>query len=82
MVASVSVSRGIASVDLRSSVEDLSGRNQLLAFAQLVCTLTAQPGIGSVAFTVDGQPIEVPRGDGSLTSGSVSRDAYASLITS
>lgn len=53
---------------------------QLLAIAQLVCTLTGQPGIGRVQFLFDSQPVQVPLPDGSLAAGSVSRDDYATLI--
>jgi hypothetical protein len=55
---------------------------QLLAIAQLVCTLTGQPGVGRVQFLLDGQPIQVPLPDGSLSAGSVSRDDYAPLLRS
>jgi spore germination protein GerM len=79
MIVQSSVSGGVAAIDLRSSFRDLSSRNQLLAIAQLVYTATAQPGIGRVGFTIEGVTIEVPRGDGSLVGGSVSRESYASL---
>jgi spore germination protein GerM len=80
MVHTVNLKGGIARVDLEPSVSDLGGRDQLLAVAQLVCTLTGQPGVGQVSFTLDGAPVEVPRGDGSLTDGPVSRGDYAALI--
>jgi spore germination protein GerM len=80
LIVSASLSRGVATVDLRASFKELTGRNQLLAIGQLVCTATAQPGIGRVSFTIDRSPINVPRGDGSLAEEPVSRDAYASLL--
>lgn len=79
-VRSVTVSGGVARVDLGPGFETVTGPEQLLAFAQLVCTLTAQPGVGQVVFTLGGSPVEVPRGDGSLTADPVSRDDYATLI--
>jgi spore germination protein GerM len=72
---------GIAEVDLSGSFADAGGRQQLRAIAQVVCTLTARPGIGQVAFTLDGEPIAVPRGDASTTTDPVTRDDYRRLIT-
>ena len=80
LIGKVEVSGGIATVDLRPAISDLGADEQLLAVAQLVCTLTNRPGVGPVAFTLDGAPVDVPRADGSLTSGVVSRDDYADLL--
>lgn len=80
LVRGIAVLAGIARVDLGQSIAELSGEDQLLAVAQIVCTLTARPGVGQVAFTLEGTPIEVPRGDGSLVSQPVSRDDYANLF--
>jgi spore germination protein GerM len=79
IVGAVDVTGGIGSVDLDPSFTDLTADIQRSALAQLVFTLTAQPGIGQVSFTLDGQPVEIPRGDGTLASGSVSRDSYREL---
>jgi spore germination protein GerM len=75
----VSVSRGTATVDLGKRFTALSGEDQVIALAQLVYTITAQPGIGTVRFTLDGQPTEVPRASGELTSEPVSRDDYVGV---
>lgn len=72
---------GVAEVDLSSSFADAGGQQQLRAIAQVVCTLTARPGIGQVAFTLDGEAIAVPRGDASTTTDPVTRDDYRRLIT-
>lgn len=79
-VRDIGVVAGIARVDLGRSISELGGEEQLLAVAQIVCTLTARPGVGQVAFTLEGTPIEVPRGDGSLVAQPVSRDDYATLL--
>jgi spore germination protein GerM len=79
LVGDVQLVAGVARVDLLPAVTSLSGNEQLLAVAQLVCTLTARPGVGLVSFTLEGSPVDVPTGDGSLTSGAVSRDDYADL---
>jgi hypothetical protein len=80
IVRTVRLEAGTAHVDLQPSVADLGGQEQLLAVAQLVCTLTGRPGVGQVSFTLDGAPVDVPRGDGSLTNEPVSRDDYAALL--
>jgi spore germination protein GerM len=81
LVRDIQLANGIARVDLRESVSTLGADVQLLAVAQLVCTLTGRPGVGQVSFSVEGVPVDVPRGDGSLVSEPVSRDDYASLIS-
>ena len=78
-VTEVTLLGGVANVDLDEDFSELDGSSQLRAIAQLVYTLTSRPGVGRVAFTLVGQPVEIPRGDGSLTSGSVSRDGYREL---
>ncbi len=73
---------GVASIDLTQQFTVLDGPTQRLAIAQMVFTLTARPGVGRVSFTLEGQPIDIPRGDGTLAQGSVSRDNYRELLTS
>ena len=76
----VSVRAGVAIVDLGTTFTAADVTAQLRAIAQVVCTLTARPGIGQVAFTLDGAPIAVPRGDGSTTAEAVARDDYSGLF--
>lgn len=71
---------GVASVDLAQPFTLLDGPTQRLAIAQMVLTLTGRPGVGRVAFTLEGQPIDIPRGDGTLAQGSVARDNYRELL--
>jgi spore germination protein GerM len=80
LVATASASAGVAHIDLTVGFADGGSTDQTLAIAQLVCTLTAQPGVGQVVFTLAGAPVEVPRGDGSLTAGPVTADDYAVLL--
>jgi spore germination protein GerM len=80
VVSDVSLEAGVATVDLRPTISALGSDEQLLAVAQVVCTLTGRPGVGPVAFTLDGSPVDIPRGDGSLTNEPVSRDDYAELL--
>ncbi|CAN5823651.1 hypothetical protein BH23ACT12_BH23ACT12_00650 [soil metagenome] len=79
-VAATELVGGVASVDLAQQFTVLNGPTQRLAIAQVVLTLTARPGVGRVSFTLEGQPIDVPRGDGTLAQGSVSRDNYRELL--
>jgi len=80
LVVGVRLQGGVVQIDLSPAVSALGGSNQLLAVAQLVCTLTARPGVGQITFTVSSAPVDVPRGDGSLTADPVSRDDYATLL--
>lgn len=80
LVASVQVSGGVAHVDLMRSVASSGSDAQLLLVAQIVCTLTSLPGVGQVAFRLDGAPVQVPTSDGSVAAGPVTRDAYAPMI--
>ncbi len=80
-VLAVTVEGGVAEVDLDPAISKRPSGDQLDVVTQLVCTLTDQPGVGQVRFTVDGRPIDVPTGaDGSLASDPVSREDYDSLI--
>ena len=81
--ASVSVERGIATVDLPPNFTiDVQGPDQRLAIAQIVLTLTRRSGIGQVIFTSDRAPLAVPRGRGDLTTpgGLVACDDYDNLL--
>ena len=81
-VVSATASRGIAQVDLGASFADLPSQDQSVAIAQLVFTLTAEAGIGRVSFTLDGQPVDVPRGDGALTTDPLVREDFPALAPS
>ena len=73
------VTGGVATLDLPPALAALVGSDQLLALAQLVFTLTEDPAIGEVIFTVDGKPVDVPVGDGTLTSRAVGRSDFPTL---
>jgi len=80
LVDNVDFAGGIAQVDLGPEFTTLPVADQVLALAQIVYTLTTQPGVGRVAFQLEGTPVPIPRGDGVITTDSVSRDAYANLV--
>jgi spore germination protein GerM len=70
---------GVARVELAPTFREIPAADQVLAVGQIVLTLTARPGVGQVRFLLDGQPVAVPRADGSVTAQPVSRDDYAAL---
>jgi hypothetical protein len=72
--------RGIARVELTADFAQRAATEQVVAVAQLVCTLTGLPGVGQVQFTHDGDPADIPRADGSRTSEPVSRFDYSVLL--
>ncbi len=79
VMRSIGISGGIASVDLGPDFTNIVGRDQIMALAQIVSTVTGLAGVGRVSFTLEGVPVGVPRGDGAVTTESVSRDDYALL---
>ena len=80
IVREVRLLGGIAQVDLLSAVSALPPDEQLLAVAQIVCTLTGRPGVGQVSFTLEGTRLAVPKGDGSLVTSPVARDDYTGVL--
>lgn len=79
-VTGVRVERGFATVEMAAPIEG-GGRDDLLAYAQVVCTLTARKDVFGVTFTRDGQSIDVPRGDSSISPGPLTMSDYVNIIT-
>jgi spore germination protein GerM len=79
LVRSGGVTGGIATIDLGQPFTEIAGRDQIVALAQIVSTVTGLPGVGRVRFTLDGNPVGILRGDGAVTTETVSRDDYATL---
>ena len=81
VVEEVQVVDGLATVALtESGLEGLTGAAQLLAIAQIVCTLDARDDVTGVVFARGGQRFPVPRGDGSQSDAEVTMADYQSLI--
>lgn len=80
MVNAVVPFGAMAQVQLGADFASLPGDQQLLAVAQITCTLTTQPDVDRVSFTLAGKDIEVPIEDGSIVSRPVTRADYAQLI--
>jgi spore germination protein GerM len=71
---------GRAVVEVGDLVAQGGRSDQILAFGQIVCTLGSRLDVGTVTFTSNGQPLDVPRADGSLATGPVTIADYATLI--
>lgn len=79
--ATGSPARETVYVNLPTSSGTDSGRSdEVLEYAQVVLTLTSLPAISSVVFLRDGQALDVPRADGSLAHGPLSRGDYITLL--
>lgn len=65
-VRSAEVTDGVATIDLTSSINDVTGPAQKEAFAQIVFTALAFDNVQSVRFLIDGKPIDAPTDDGNL----------------
>jgi spore germination protein GerM len=72
---------GLATIDLSRQLLDVTGRQQILALAQVVYTATAYPNVDRVLFQFDGASREVPNGDGTLTSTPLGRLSYRGLVS-
>ncbi len=71
------VNSGVALIDVTPLT--VEGEEQILAVAQLVFTATAVPGIHSVSISLEGRPVEVPTGDGTLKAAPLERADFASV---
>lgn len=69
-----------AIVDLGAALVEVGGQEQILAVAQIVLTATAVPGVRQVRFLLEGQAVEVPRADGTLTSEGLRPEDYRGLL--
>ncbi|GGJ81549.1 hypothetical protein GCM10010123_09170 [Pilimelia anulata] len=81
LIGDVRLQNGRATVEVRvrAAVEGNPG-DETLAYAQIVCTLTARPDVRGVVFVSAGRPIAVPLADASLSQGPLTRADYAPLL--
>lgn len=68
---------GVVTIDLSSSIDNVTGEPLRRALAQIVWTATAVPEVNRVLIAVDGEPREVPDGNGVSTATPLSRTDYA-----
>lgn len=76
----VRVDGSVVTVPLVGGSPGLGRSDEVLAYAQIVATLTALPDVTGVGFVRDGRTLSVPRGDGSLAHGPLTRRDYADLL--
>jgi spore germination protein GerM len=76
----VEVRDGAATVEIGNRSDGTGRSDEVLAYGQIVCTLTSRDDVHTVSFLHDGQPLRVPRADGSLADGPLTRADYAELI--
>lgn len=69
-----------ATVDLTAALVEVGGEEQILAVAQIVLTATALPGVDGVRLLLEGQAVEIPRADGTLTSDTLRAQDYEALL--
>jgi spore germination protein GerM len=70
------VSQRTVTIDLDPRFVEVSGPAQTRALTQIVLTMTALREVARVRFLLDGEPVSVPRLDGTVTRGSVRRGDY------
>jgi hypothetical protein len=75
------VRRGVLTVELPVSFENLSGEDETVAAAQIVFTVTGFPGIKGVVFRLGGQAAQVPNDQGKLVMGPLTRRDYWALAS-
>jgi spore germination protein GerM len=71
---------GLVTLDLSHDLLDITGRQQILALAQVVYTATELPSVDRVLFQIDGENVEVPNGNGKLTASPLGRLSYRDLL--
>lgn len=69
-----------ATVSVPAAAGTSSRSDAVLAFGQVVLSLTALPTVNGVLFQQDGNALQVPRSDGSLSTGPLVRLDYRDLI--
>ena len=74
----VDVEGSTAFVDLNEAFTTLGGSDQVIAIAQFVFTVTEWPTVDQLVVRVDGEQVEVPRDDGTLTRDPLTRADYSS----
>lgn len=70
---------GVVTVDLSDDVRNIGGQGQRLALAQVVYTATAAPGVQGVLFAFEGEPSQVPDGQGQSTAEPLDRADFATF---
>lgn len=78
LVTGASQAGGLVTVE--TGTQELGRTDDVLAFGQVVCTLSSRLPVGAVVFVHDGDRLRVPRADGSLSAGPLTIADYAALL--
>ena len=70
---------GVVTVNLSDDLSGIGGQGQRLALAQVVFTVTAAPEIDGVLFAFEGEPSQVPDGQGQSTAEPLDRADFATF---
>jgi len=73
------VNGGVVNVDVNDSFTNLAGASQIVAVAELVYTATTLKEVSGVTISIGGEATEVPKADGSLSAGPLTRADYATI---
>lgn len=76
----VHLDNGLVTIELQAELDRNGRTDEVLALAQLVCTMSSHPAVRGVSFVRDGHPVSVPRADGSLSAGPLTGADYAALM--
>jgi len=76
---SLATTGGVATVDFTTDPIQVVGPDQILAIAQVVYSVTQEPGVTGVDFAIAGKAIEVPTAAGAQVPGPVARADYLTL---
>jgi hypothetical protein len=79
-VAGVTLADGEARIQLKGD-EEVARSDDVLAFGQVVCTLTTRPDVARVVFRRGERAVAVPRGDGSLSDAPLTASDYATITS-
>ena len=71
---------GTVAVEVGEADEGAARSDEVLAYGQIVCTLTSRVDVSAVAFRRDGKPLQVPRGDLTLSSEPMRAGDYRALM--
>ena len=81
-VLGAEVTNGVALVDVSDAFSGVGSQEQILALAQVVWTATEAPDVTGVQILLNSTSVEVPRGDGTLSSAPLTRADYQTLAPS
>ncbi|MFB9544471.1 GerMN domain-containing protein [Micromonospora sagamiensis] len=81
VVTDVRVAGGEATVAVGERLAGTGRNDEVLAFGQIVCTLTGRADVDRVTFVQGGQRLGVPRADGSLSTGPLTAADYAAMVS-